>query len=61
MILHKMMAEGGMSIDEIGRMTLPQLMCRAAPDPPSTTRKFTSYPAYEAEIRRQEEAWSASS
>jgi len=53
------MAEAEMSIDEIGRMTLPQLACRASDKPPgSNAGQFRSLAAYEAAIREAEEEWS---
>lgn len=53
------MAEAQMSIDEIGRMTLPQLACRASDKPPaSEAGKFRSFAAYQAAVREAEEAWS---
>jgi len=57
-----MTGESPMSIDEIGRMTLPQLACRASNKPPGSDEKqFRSLAAYESAIREAEEAWSRDS
>jgi hypothetical protein len=60
MIFHRLMAEGSMTIDQIGRLTIPQLICRFAEKPPDASERVTSYAAYEAALKRQEEDWNAS-
>jgi hypothetical protein len=59
MTFHKLLNDGGMSFAEVKGMTYPQMICKFADKPPETSRKVTSYAAYEASIREQEAAWRA--
>jgi hypothetical protein len=45
-------------MDEIGRMTLPQIACMASEKPPSAEKQIRSYAEYEAAIREEEARWS---
>lgn len=47
-----------MAFDDVCAMTYPQLICRFSEKPPETTKKFTSFAAFEAAVKEQEEAWS---
>lgn len=59
MIFNKLMAEAEMSMEDIKKLTLPQLMCRLSKTPPSSGKKATSYEAYQAAVRDYEERWSS--
>lgn len=50
-----------MTFAEVGAMTYPQLICRFTDKAPDATKKFTSYAAFDAAVREQEEAWSRDS
>jgi hypothetical protein len=49
-----------MTFEQVGRLTIPQLMCRYLEKPPDDDRKkVSSYAEYEAELKAQEDAWNS--
>jgi hypothetical protein len=48
-----------MSFDQIGRLTIPQLVCRFSEKPPDGKQKIASFAEYEAAIREHEAAWNS--
>lgn len=53
------MVNHNLTPEQVGRMTMPQLLCMGSDKPPSNGAVIRSFKEYEEYVRAEEAAWSA--